>query len=418
MPKLIRFLCSAVFLLTPALAAAQNRPIVLKAATVLDGKGQIIRNTLIVVDGSKILRLGGAIPAGAITYDLTALTVMPGWIDTHSHIYHHFYHDRYAGKDEPPVHAMLSAVDNAVATLDAGFTTIQSPGAYEDKDLREAIARGLIPGPRILTSLEALYNTSGPPEKIRQLVRERKQQGADFIKIFASASIRDGGKQTMTDAQIQSACGEAKAQGMRVIVHAHADSSARAAVLAGCTSIEHGAYLTDPVFDLMVQHGTYYDPNIGLVLQNYFDNKSKYLGIDNYNEQGFAFMQKGIQIVLDTFKKSLTHKGLKIVYGTDANAGAHGRNYEEFVRRVQEGGQDPMSAIVSATSLSAESLGLDKQIGSIAAGMDADIVATDGNPLQDATAARRVVFVMKAGKVFENLAPQSKTGSKTSAAKK
>lgn len=413
MPKLIRFLC-ALFFLAPVLVLAQSRSVVLKAATVLDGKGQIIRNTTIVVEGSKIVRLGGAVPAGAITYDLTGLTAMPGWIDTHSHIYHHFYRDRYAGADEPPVHAMLSAVDNAVATLNAGFTTIQSPGANEDKDLREAVARGIVPGPRILTSLEALYDISGPPEKIRQLVRERKQQGADFIKIFASASIRDGGKQTMTDAQIQAACGEAKAQGMRVIVHAHADSSARAAVLAGCTSIEHGAYLTDPVFDLMVQHGTYYDPNIGLVLQNYFDNKSKYIGIDNYNEQGFAFMQKGIQIVLDTFKKSLTHKGLKIVYGTDANAGAHGRNYEEFVRRVQEGGQDPMAAIVSATSLSAESLGLDKQIGSIAPGMEADIIATDGNPLQDATAARRVVFVMKGGKVFENLA----RGSKSSEAKK
>jgi imidazolonepropionase-like amidohydrolase len=409
MRKVIYWSCGVLFFLVPLMTAAQGRPVVLKAATVLDGKGQIMRNTQIVIEGSKISRVGGAVPAGAITYDLAGLTVMPGWIDTHSHIYHHFYRDRYAGADEPPVHAMLSAMDNAVATLNAGFTTIQSPGANEDKDLREAIARGLIPGPRILTSLEALYDTSGPPEKIRQLVRERKQQGADFIKIFASASIRDGGKQTMTDAQIQAACGEAKAQGMRVIVHAHADSSARAAVLAGCTSIEHGAYLTDPVFDLMAQRGTYYDPNIGLVLQNYFDNKSKYIGIDNYNEQGFAFMQKGIQIVLDTFKKSLTHKGLKIIYGTDANAGAHGRNYEEFVRRVQEGGQDPMAAIISATSLSAESLGLDKQIGSIAPGMEADIIATDGNPLQDATAARRAVFVMKGGRVVENLAHGSKT---------
>ena len=413
MPKAIRILCSALLLLAPALLAAQSRTVVLKAATVLDGKGQIIRNTTIVVEGSKIVRLGGAVPAGASSYDLTGLTVMPGWIDTHSHIYHHFYHDRYAGNDEPPVHAMLSAVDNAVATLNAGFTTIQSPGAAEDKDLREAIARGIVPGARILTSLEALFDTSGPPEKIRLLVRERKQQGADFIKIFASASIRDGGKQTMTDAQIQAACSEAKAQGMRVIVHAHADSSARAAVLAGCTAIEHGAYLTDPVFDLMVQHGTYYDPNIGLVLQNYFDNKAKYIGVDNYNEQGFAFMQKGIQIVLDTFKKSLTHKGLKIVYGTDANAGAHGRNYEEFVRRVHEGGQDPMAAIVSATSLSAESLGLEKQIGAIVPGMDADIIATDGNPLEDITAVRRVIFVMKGGKVFENAARGSKTSQGT-----
>jgi imidazolonepropionase-like amidohydrolase len=409
MVRAIGFLCSIILLVIPGVAIAQSGPVALKAATVLDGKGQIIRNTVIVVLGSKIVRLGGAVPAGATLYDLTGLTVMPGWIDTHSHIYHHFYHDRYAGPDEPPAHAMLGAVDNAVATLNAGFTTIQSPGAVEDKDLREAIARGLIPGPRILTSLEPLYDNSGPPEKIRELVRERKQQGADFIKIFASASIREGGKQTMTDAQIQAACGEAKVQGMRVIVHAHSDSSARAAVLAGCTSIEHGAYLTDPVFDLMVQHGTYYDPNVGVVLQNYFDNKSKYLGIGNYNEEGFAFMQRGIQIVLDTFKRSLMHKGLKIVYGTDANAGAHGRNYEEFVRRVQAGGQDAMAAIISATSLSAESLGLQNQIGTIASGLDADIIATDGNPLQDITAVRRVVFVMKGGRVYENLAPGSKT---------
>src|SRR4029077_8886343 len=128
MPKVIRFLGSVLLSLTPALVAGKGRrAVVLKAATVLDGKGQILRDTIIVVEGSKIVRLGGAVPAGAITYDLTGLTVTPGWIDTHSHIYHHFYRDRYAGSDEPPVHAMLSAADNAVATLNAGFTTIQSP---------------------------------------------------------------------------------------------------------------------------------------------------------------------------------------------------------------------------------------------------------------------------------------------------
>ena len=409
MRRVMRFVLLVLLLLTPVLVAAQSRPIVLKAATVLDGKGHVLQNTIIVVEGSKIARVGGAIPSGAVTYDLTGLTMMPGWIDTHAHVYVHFYHDRLAGKDEPPVHAMLSAADNAAATLNAGFTTVQSPGEPEDKDLREAIDRGIIPGPRILTSLEALTDASGPPEKIRALVRERKEQGADFIKIFASASIREGGAQTMTDAQIQAACGEAKNLGLRVIVHAHSSPSARAAVLAGCNSIEHGAYLTDDVFDLMAAHGTYYDPNIGLVFQNYLANKPKYLGIGNYNDEGFAFMEKGVQIVLDTFKKALTHKNLKIIYGTDAYAGAHGHNYEEFIRRVREGGQDPMAAIISVTSLSAESLGLEKQIGSIAPNLEADLIATDGNPLTDATAARRVLFVMKGGKVFENLAPGAKT---------
>jgi imidazolonepropionase-like amidohydrolase len=397
----------AVATLVSRPAAAQERPIVLKAATILDGKGQILRNTIIVVEAGKIARIGGDAPAGAITYDLTSLTVTPGWIDTHAHIFWHFDNGRLAGKDEPPIRAMLHATDNAIVTLNAGFTTIQSPGSPEDKDLREAIARGIIPGPRVLTSLEPLDEKSGPPEKLRELVRERKRQGADFIKLFASKSIREGGTQTMTDEQLQAACGEAKSLGLRTIVHAHSAESAKAATLAGCTAIEHGAYVTDEVFTLMAQRGTYYDPNIGLVLQNYLANKEKYLGIGNYNEQGFAFMERGIAIVLDTFKKALKHKDLKIVYGTDAVAGAHGRNFEEFIVRVRDG-QEPMAALMSATSISAQSLGLQDKIGAIAPAMEADIIAMDGDPLRDVTAARRVVFVMKGGNVYENLASNAK----------
>jgi len=411
MPRYMRFgltvfFIAAAFLTKPLVG--QERPIVLKTATVLDGRGQIFHNTIIVVEGGKIARIGGDAPAGAVTYDLSSLTVTPGWIDTHAHIFWHFDNGRLAGKDEPPVRAMLHAADNAILTLNAGFTTIQSPGSPEDKDLREAIARGTVPAPRMLTSLEPLDEKSGPPEKLRELVRERKQQGADFIKLFASKSIREGGTQTMSDEQLAAACGEAKSLGLRTIVHAHSSESAKAATLAGCTTIEHGAYVTDDVFALMAQRGTYYDPNIGLVLQNYLENKEKYLGIGNYNEQGFAFMEKGITIVLDTFKKALTHKDLKIVYGTDAVAGAHGRNEEEFVVRVRDGGQDPMAAIMSATSVSAESLGLRDRIGALAPGMDADIIAMDGDPLRDVTAARRVVFVMKGGKVYENLPPSAK----------
>jgi len=386
----------------------QERAVVLKAATVLDGRGNVLQDTTIVVEGGKITRMGGAAPANAITYDLGKLTVTPGWIDTHAHLWWHFDSGRLAGKDEPPLRGMLHATDNAVVTLKAGFTTIQSPGSPEDKELRDAIARGIIPGPRVLTSLEPLTETSGGPDKLRELVKVRKEQGADFIKLFASKSIREGGTQTMTDEQLQAACGEAKSLGMRTIVHAHSAESAKAATLAGCTAIEHGAYVTDEVFALMAERGTYYDPNIGLVLQNYLENKEKYLGIGNYNEQGFAFMEKGITIVRDTFKKALTHKDLKIVYGTDAVAGAHGRNYEEFIARVKDGGQEPMAALMSATSISAASLGLGDKIGAIAPGMEADIIAMDGNPLRDVTAARRVVFVMKGGKVYENLAADAK----------
>jgi imidazolonepropionase-like amidohydrolase len=391
-------------LFLPSLVVAQGRPIAIKVGTALDGKGKIIRNTTIVVQGAKILRIGGAVPSGAIEYDLSDLTVSPGWIDTHSHIMYHFGDDgRNGGRGEAPAHGMLRGVDNAILTLNAGFTTIQSPGGLTDKELRDAIARGIIPGPRLLTSLQPLMENSGPPEKLRDLVRQRKQEGADFIKLFASKSIREGGAQTMTDEQLQAACGEAKALGLRTLVHAHSAESAKAATLAGCTSIEHGAYVTDEVFDLMAKRGTYYDPNIGLVLQNYLENKPKFLGSGNYNEEGFAFMEKGLTITRDTFKKALTHKDLKIVYGTDAVAGAHGRNYEEFIVRVRDGGQAPMAAIESATSISAESMNMQDQIGALAPGMQADIIGFNGNPLEDVTAVRRVVFVMKGGIVFENL---------------
>jgi imidazolonepropionase-like amidohydrolase len=410
MRKLLLLLLFIGAMLAPALIdAQQDHTIAIKATTVLDGKGGTLRNTTILVQGSKIVRIGGAVPAGAITYDLTGLTVAPGFIDTHSHVMYHFgANGRYAGRGEPPTEAMLFAVDNAIATLNAGFTTIQSPGALADKDLRDAIARGIIPGPRLLTSLQPLTENSGPADKLRELVRERKQQGADLIKIFASKSIREGGAQTMTDEQLGGACGEAKSLGLRTMVHAHSAESAKAATLAGCTTVEHGAYVTDEVFNLMAERGTYYDPNIGLVLQNYLENKPKYFGIGNYDEAGFAFMEKGIKITLDTFKKALTHKNLKIVFGTDATAGAHGRNYEELIVRVRDGGQAPMAAIVSATSLAAESMRMQDSIGSLAPNMEADIIGLDGDPLQDITAVRRAVFVMKGGKVYENVPRGSK----------
>jgi imidazolonepropionase-like amidohydrolase len=387
------------------LVNAQEKTIVLVAATIIDGSGKVLKNQPIIVHGSKITQIGGQIPGGAEVYNLGDLTITPGLIDTHAHIMWHFDNERLAGREEPPLQAILHAVDNAVVTLDAGFTTIQSPGSPEDKYLRDAIARGIIPGPRILTSLQPLTETSGDPEKLRELVRERKQQGADFIKIFASKSIREGGAQTMSDAQLQAACGEAKRLGLRTLVHAHAASAAKAASIAGCTSVEHGAFVTDDVFELMVKNGTYFDPNIGLVLQNYIVNKEKYLGIGNYNEEGFADMVKGEAIVLDGFKRALKIKGLQIIYGTDAVAGAHGRNGEEYIARVQQGGQDAMAALVSATSLSAKSLNMADQIGTIAPGMQADIIAMDGNPLIDPTSVRRIEFVMKGGTIFKNVVP-------------
>src|SRR6185295_12608811 len=198
------------------------------------------------------------------------------------------------------------------------------------------------------------------PARIREFVRKMKADGADVVKLFATASIRDGGKMTMTPEQINAACGEAKAQGLRSVVHAHSADGARASVMAGCTSIEHGTFLDDSVLDLMAQRGVYFDPNF-LVLHNYLDRKPKFLGIGNYNEEGFAAMERGLPLVAEVLKRARAHH-VKVVLGTDAVAGSHGRNAEEFVYRVQDGGDTPPDAIASATSVAAESLGMAARI--------------------------------------------------------
>ncbi|HUJ48670.1 MAG TPA: amidohydrolase family protein [Bryobacteraceae bacterium] len=384
-------------------ASCWAQPIVLKTSTLLDGRGHVLRNQEIVVEGQRIARVADA--RAPASYDLSGLTVMPGWIDTHVHIGYHFNaNNRFddGGRDskETPQQIALRAEANAYATLQGGFTTVQSLGQQIDADLRGLINAGTLPGPRILTSLRAVTETTGTPDQIRAYVRKMKDDGADVIKLFATASIRDGGKQTMTDQQVEATCGEARALGMRSVVHAHAPGGARAAVLAGCTSIEHGAFLDDATLQMIADHGLYFDPNF-LVLHNYLDNKPKFLGIGNYNEQGFAYMEKGIPMMATVLKKAMAHH-VKIIFGTDAVAGAHGRNAEEFIYRVRDGGQPPMDAIVSATSLAAESLRLQDKIGSVAPGMQADLIAVRGNPLEDITAVRNVVFVMKAGEVFRN----------------
>ncbi|HSQ18926.1 MAG TPA: amidohydrolase family protein, partial [Blastocatellia bacterium] len=175
-----------------------------------------------------------------------------------------------------------------------------------------------------------------------------------------------------------------------------------AATLAGCTQIEHGTMATDADLKLMAQKGTYLDPQAGLVVENYLLNKERYLGTPGYTEEGFAAMQKVLSLNHQLVQRASKISGLKIVFGTDAVAGAHGRNAEEFIDRVRDGGVDPMSAMVSANSLAAEALGMSDKIGSIAPGLEADIIALYGDPLKDITAVRRVVFVMKGGVVYRN----------------
>jgi imidazolonepropionase-like amidohydrolase len=397
----------AFALAVPAVGIAQTTgPITIRAARILDGRGGVLTDQTIVVEGG---RIAGVFPtpsaAQHATYDLSGFTVLPGLIDVHDHlIWYINARGRLHTPDDgdTPSDSTYAAAGNAYRTLMAGFTTIQSPGSPEDKQLRDAIARGELPGPRILTSLEPLTEKSGTPAEIRELVRERRRQGADFIKIFASKSIRDGGAATMTQEQLDAACGEARAFGLRTLVHAHSDESIERAVRAGCSQIEHGIYATDPVLKLMAEHDVYFDPQCGLVFRNYLDHKKAFLGIGNYNEAGFAAMEKALPLAASLYRRALTIPGLKIVFGTDAVAGAHGENAEELICRVERGGQRPMDAIVMATSRNAQSLGLGDRIGAIAPGFDADLIALDGDPLRDVTALRRVVFVMKGGRVYKN----------------
>jgi imidazolonepropionase-like amidohydrolase len=371
----------------------------IRAAQLLDGKGGSQSNAVVTVAGSKIDRVAPS--TGAVTIDLGSLTLLPGFIDTHVHIGWHFDETgKYHSGPEPPEQAALYGAENAYVTLIAGFTTVQSVGAASDKPLRDAIARGILPGPRILTSLGQVSNARWTAEQIREDIRAKKKHGADLIKIFASESIRTGGRPTLSHEQLDAACGEARAQGVRSMVHAHSAEAMMRAAHAGCTVVEHGALATQEAFNLLAEKGVYFDPNIGLVTQNYLENKQRFLGIGSYTEEGFAAMEKALALKDAMFGMAIKTPRLKIVHGTDAVAGAHGQNAREIIERVKSG-QKPMDAIIGLTSLAAESMGLDKVTGAIAPGLEADLVAVEGDPLKDITALQRVRFVMKGGKIYK-----------------
>jgi len=395
-------------LAVPAFLSAQGATrTVLRAATVLDGRGGVQHNVDILVANGRIERTAprGTVPAGARLVDLGSRTVLPGFIDAHTHPAWYFNRQNRlhtSGDGDTPAQSMLAAAANAHATLVAGFTTIQSVGSRSDIDIRDWIATQGPPGPRILTSLGPITDRSLSPDSLRALVRQHKADGADLIKIFASGSIREGGQQTMSDSQLVAACGEAKGLGLRTLVHAHSAASVRAATLAGCTQVEHGLFVTPEVLSLMAARGTYFDPQCSLIFRNYLDNRAKYQGIGNYTDSGFAVMERMLPVAPQVIRTALAAPGLKVVYGTDAVAGADGRNAEDLVCRVQQAGEAPMHAIVAATSLNAEALGLGGQIGAIAPGLEADVIAVDGDPLRDITALRRVSFVMKAGRIVRD----------------
>ena len=380
-------------------AQRDSSTITIHAARALDGRGGTIANALIAVRDGKILSVAPAKAGGPrATYELGAATVMPGMVD--GHVHPGWYVNRAGtvlhGSDPKNLaESALGQEGNLYATLMAGVTTIQSVGGPEDFDLRDAVERGVVPGPRILTSLGQINDAKLSVDSLRALVRGFKAQGADLIKLFASAGLGSGGAQTMSDEQIKAVCGEATSLGLRTVVHAISGPSVRASTVGGCTEIEHGMFATQGELTLMAERGTWYDPQICLVLQNYADHKDVF----KFSDAAIKRLTDAIPVGTEMFRHAIATPGLKIIFGTDAVALAHGHNVEELVCRVHAG-QKPMDAIVSATSLAASALGLGNRLGALAAGMDADVIAVSGDPTKRVEALRDVVFVMRAGVVY------------------
>ena len=380
---------------------SQESPTTIRAGLMIDGVGNTRRDARIFVSDDQITRIDSL--RGRVTYDLSDLTIMPGWIDTHVHLMSHFDDDDKLHRptsDESTSDSIIHGLSNAYRTLMSGFTTVQSLGSPLDTELRDWIIHTDLPGPRVLTSREPITLDTGDASAIRARIQQLKLAGADVVKVFAAASIRDGGGRVLSDDQLNAACQEGLAQGLRVAVHAYGSEVVSSAARAGCTSIEHGNRYDNETIALLAAQGTYLDPHLGLLYDNYEQYRDRFLGIGNYTEEGFNLMADARRRGLITFTRTIQNPDVQIVFGTDAVAGAHGRNFEEFIVRVEEGGQDPMDAIISATSRAARALGLSDTLGQITQGYTADLVAVDGNPLEDISAMSRVRFVMKDGVVY------------------
>jgi imidazolonepropionase-like amidohydrolase len=385
--------------------------VALRAARLLDGRGGAAREVVVTVTGGRIARvdtgaaaaaaLDAARAAGAPTIDLGDRTLLPGLVDAHVHL--GWYFNRAGtlhnpGDGDTPEDAYRAVAANAAAMLAAGVTTVQSVGGPEDAPVRDAIARGELPGPRVLTSLTPIADAEATPEGLRALVRRRRAEGADVVKVFASGGLGAADEVTMSEAQLAAACGEARAAGLRTVVHAISAASVRRATEAGCTQVEHGLRAGDDELRRMAAHGTVFGPQVCLVFQNYLDHRTAYTR-SGFPAEAFAMLTRALPEARATFGRALHTPGLRIVFSTDAVAGAHGHNADELVCRVRAG-QPAMDAVVSATSGAAGALGLGERVGAVVPGLDADLIAVDGDPVGDVSALQRVRFVMRGGRVY------------------
>ena len=418
--------------------AAPAPDTVIHAGRLIDGVSATPRSGVsILIAGDRIVRVeaGFATPPGVTIVDLKGATVLPGFIDSHTHI------TGEVGPDAIARFATLGGVDAAVRstafarrTLESGITTIRNLGADDGVDvaLKRAINEGVVPGPRIWTARNALSITGGhgdmgglrhdlgfaptfregivdSPEEAAKAVRYQHKYGADLIKFTATGgvlSINDSGHlQQFSMAEMQSIVDTAHLLGMKVAAHAHGKEGMESAIKAGVDSIEHGTYLDDETIALFKKHGTYYVPTI-LAGKTVAEMAKKPGALHPSVREKAAKIGPLIQGAFARAYKA----GVKIAFGTDSGVSAHGENAREFGYMV-EAGMPAMEAILSATRNAADLLGATDNVGSIQPGRFADVVAVAGDPLTDISELQRVTFVMKGGRVYKGASPPSRVAA-------
>lgn len=402
-----------------------NGDVLIHAGNLIDVEtGKIESRKSIVIKNSRITSVSdGYINKSDFQeyYDLKDSYVLPGLMDAHVHLAQEYVPKAERDlKVEPEFNAIFAAA-NAIKTLNAGFTTVRNvgDGGMETISLRNAINKGIVPGPRILTSGKTIATTGGhgdptnglptdlyePPtpeegvvdsfEDIKKAVRQRYKDGTDGIKITATGGVlsvaKSGENPQFTNNELEALISIAKDYGLWVAAHAHGKEGMLRAVNAGVTSIEHGTFMDEEVMDAMKKNGTYYVPTI--LAGEWVAEKSK---IDNFFPE--LVRPKAAKIgpqILDTFTKA--HKyGVKIAFGTDSGVSAHGDNWQEFALMVK-GGMSPLETIQSATLETAKLFRLENEIGKIKTGFSADIIALRDNPLENIESLKDISFVMKEG---------------------